>query len=181
MMKAMLLAMMIVSALTGWTAALAPAAQAATGSAALWGINYSQVRVHIWGKNTTTGVRFDNDVLTANPVFSGKGELVPLTAGSYVFRVPDDQVLVINQIEGQGVIFINGYGAQAYGAPLSVQYVFGPGELVGIRFAPVVTGSGKVTNKKYYDRHDTSYSRLHISGYLADPSLFNGAGGKLAK
>jgi hypothetical protein len=151
------------------------------GGAALWGVNFSMKWQQVRTRDRYTGERGFFEGFTASPVFAGKGELIPLSHDRYVYQVPEDQVLVINQIEGAGVIFINGYGATAYGEPLTVNYVFGPGELVGIRFHPQSAGSTSTPESYYYESTTRNYTALNISGYVADPSLFSGAGANKAK
>jgi hypothetical protein len=83
--------------------------------------------------------------------------------------VPDDQVLILNQVDGGGSISINGYG---YHVPQTgMQYMFGPGELVVFNFGPNVTNSYSGSTSR-----TIIYQGLAISGYTISPDLLGGQG-----
>ena len=144
------------------------------GSAALWGVTYSQsysggsrkvtVNSNWWYESYSN--------FSGNAAFSGKGELLRVAYNRYIYRVPSDQVLVLNTLEGNGQFFINGYSTAVRG---TVHYLFGPGEQVILNFNPAVS------SYKYYDQGrasygNTSYHPLTMSGFTVSPSLLGATG-----
>lgn len=145
------------------------------GTASLWGATYSQS----YQEGTRQPVRGDYVYehyrnFTGNAAFSGKSELLRLAYNRYVYRVPADQVLVLNTVEGRGTLYVNGYGISA-GQPRSVHYLFGPGELVVFNFTPTLSGTSGWDGRQVYQR-SYSYYPLAVSGFTVSPSLLGGTG-----
>ena len=144
------------------------------GTASLWGVTYSQSYAS-GTRRAGTGSNwwYENySSFSGNAAFSGKGELRRVAYNRFVYRVPADQVLVLNTIEGNGQFIINGFSTIARGR---VHYLFGPGEQVILNFNPAVAVA------RYYDlgRQSywaTSYQPLTMSGFTVSPSLLGGTG-----
>jgi hypothetical protein len=162
--------------LTGCQAAAPAAPQAkpvrhvmeAASSGTLFGVQFG-------GSYYSNNYRDSHDNWTTSETWntgaslSGKGTLVKASPFRYVYQVPDDQVLILNQVDGGGSISINGYG---YHVPQTgMQYMFGPGELVVFNFGPNVTNSYSGSTSR-----TIIYQGLAISGYTISPDLLGGQG-----
>lgn len=157
----------------------------AVSGTALWGINFFQKVVHSWGSTRVRGVTgtgrlswdyfpFDVTDRQINPVYSGKGELERLSEERFAFSVPEGEALVINQLSGVGVIYLNGYAIALSGGSMPVHYVFGAGELLVVRFVPGLAA----THHRNFDHSTTETKQYHdmgVSGYLGDPALTGGS------
>lgn len=156
------------------------------GGAGLWGINYSLYRAkgsykHSWYevnwagrlRKRTETIRYDDYHGNAN--FAGKSELLKASYDRYVYRVPDDQVLVLNQTEGTGTIYLNGFAVRVSDTVRPVHYMFGPGEELVIRFVPDIqlkSGDSSRSSSHYV----YNYHSLHISGFTTSPNLLGSIG-----
>lgn len=183
MFKALFCTALIASLLTGCKAAApvaAPVAPHATyhtldagaSSATLFGMRVTILNDRIAPPvyDTRFSDRWQSQIQSANSD--------ALTKASYnrvIYQVPDDQALVINQIQGSGSITINGYPINVPQA--DTHYVFGPGELVVFNFSP--------TYSRYEDKSRWGidfrvidwYNPISISGYTADPAMLGGQAG----
>jgi hypothetical protein len=123
----------------------------------LFGINFSMS----YYRRTRKGP--DEVRWSSNHSFAGRGVLTKASHDRLVYQVPDDQVLILNQSEGQGAINLNGY---RFNVNSQIAYMFGGGELVVFTFQPTQTyaSSGR-------DTTSISYASLGISGYVGSPEM----------
>lgn len=147
----------------------------ATASATLWGVTFDQTHRHHYSRSSRSGGYFFNDHFwNSEHPFSGPGTLEKLSLDRFAYQVPEDEVLVINHLGGQGVVFINGYGAKVSAERQDVHYVFGPGQTVFFRFAP-----GEKSKEDLADKFEndilTRFHTMTVSGYVGDPALLGGA------
>lgn len=145
------------------TAKLRRVLQAADGSMSLFGISFSQGLYTYWDRNGTT------ESWTTNMQFSGKGELIKASRNRYIYEVPENQVLVLNQTQGKGQILLNNYGYTVPQAAMS--YLFGPGETVVFTFYPNQSWGASYQNSASY-----TFDSLGISGYTGSPELMGKLG-----
>jgi hypothetical protein len=132
--------------------------QAASDGLTIFGVNYNASYRRYDGKKTRT------ETWTVSAPFTGRGTFTKASHDRFVYEVPADQMLIINQTQGQGRIALNGYAFRT--GEGSVAYMFGPGELVVFTFLPDQTYASS--------RGDTvtkSFSAIGISGYVGSPEL----------
>lgn len=157
----------------------------AQGSGSIWGINYGLTQRRGYYKETwyedwkgkprkrSREVNYNDYHESMN--FSGKGELLKASYDRFYYRVPDDQVLVLNHAEGHGTIVLNGFAFQLDGNIRPIHYVFGPGEEVVIRLI-AVGQSTKSSNGSSSWSDTTTYRPMHLSGFTTNPSLLGPLG-----
>lgn len=143
------------------------------GTASLWGARYTQsvVRGAYYDRNRRL-THYNNT--SGDAAFSGKGELVRVSYNRYLYRVPADQVLVLNTVEGNGTVYVNGYGLGT-NQPRAVHYLFGPGENVVLNYTPNVSHTRHIDGRQTY----TNYAYYHpvaMSGFTVSPNLLGGTG-----
>lgn len=123
----------------------------------IFGINFSMS----YYRRTRKGP--DEERWTSNYSFAGRGALTKASHDRLVYQVPDDQVLILNQSEGQGSINLNGY---RFTVNSQIAYMFGPGELVVFTFQPTQTYASSGSNSV-----SIAYASLGISGYVGSPEM----------
>ncbi|HEY9720863.1 MAG TPA: hypothetical protein V6D47_02550 [Oscillatoriaceae cyanobacterium] len=144
-----------------------------TNDACIWAVQYSQSLPRI-----RMGYAWMDGAITGSASLVGKGNLIKASYNRYVYRVPDDQVLVVNHFRGSGTLSVDGYSLDSSS---DVHYVFGSGELVVLRFDPTSytagasSYSGCMWNSCY-----TAYDGLDIEGFTVSPSLLGGVSSMLA-
>ncbi|MNS51757.1 hypothetical protein D3C72_844490 [compost metagenome] len=137
--------------------------QTADGGMSLFGISFSQSLYTYWDRNGTT------ESWNTNMQFSGKGELIKASRNRFIYEVPENQVLVLNQTQGKGQILLNNYGYSVPQAAMS--YLFGPGETVVFTFYPNQSWGASYQNSASY-----TFDSLGISGYTGSPELMGKLG-----
>lgn len=167
----------------------------AAGSQTLFGASYRVTRTYgqkaIWGKwfngkwwyDTITGYAKLNEYVP-DAQFSSNSDLIKASYDRYVYQVPEGQVLVLNQIQGLGKIYVNGFQLTASDDSRTIQYLIGGGELVTFRFDPTTGlkktrttgGKGDGTDINV----DVSYT-VSISGFTVNPEALNGRGAVVGK
>jgi hypothetical protein len=145
------------------TAKLRRVLQTADGGMSLFGIGFSQSLYTYWDRNGTT------ESWNTNMQFSGKGELIKASRNRFIYEVPENQVLVLNQTQGKGQILLNNYGYTVPQAAMS--YLFGPGETVVFTFYPNQSWGASYQNSASY-----TFDSLGISGYTGSPELMGKLG-----
>lgn len=145
------------------TAKLRRVLQTADGGMSLFGISFSQSLYTWWDRNGS----YEN--WNTNMQFSGKGELIKASRNRYIYEVPENQVLVLNQTQGKGQILLNNYGYTVPQATMS--YLFGPGETVVFTFYP-----NQNWGSNYGSSSSFTYDPLGISGYTGSPELMGKLG-----
>lgn len=172
--------------------------------ATLWGLDYSQSYLYNSGicSNTCAGADGKTyrsgqyyvlkDAFSGNANFVGAGTLTKGSYYRYVYQVPEGQALVINKLDGNGTVYVNGFPASvqrgfwlgyASGGGTSypdkglspINYLFGPGSLVVVTFYPNMCYESY--SSSYYGQYITrSYTNLNISGFTVSPQLLSSIG-----
>ncbi|HEY9720864.1 MAG TPA: hypothetical protein V6D47_02555 [Oscillatoriaceae cyanobacterium] len=147
---------------------------ASPNDACMWTVTYAQSIPKVWNKYWEKWV---DGSLTGSATLVGKGALITASYNRYVYRVPNDQVLVLHNVGGGGAISIDGY---ATSGSRELNFVYGPGEVLVFRFDPSWYTAGDVSGECMWDSCYTAYHGMSVEGITVNPSMLTGVTSMLA-